>query len=106
MGKALYKSAKKGVGALLSVFRFNHERVSTSCLQQLDALEASSWTSITDNGTTSGFEVESWWHTTLYSNHVPIYSVARSAHWISYICLHKAAFGEVLHKFSSDMHSA
>ena len=31
---------KRGVGALLTVSAFNHERVPTSCLQRLEALEA------------------------------------------------------------------
>ena len=35
---------KRGVGALLTVSAFNHERVSTSCLQWLEALGANNWT--------------------------------------------------------------
>ena len=33
MGGVPYKSAKEGMGALLSVSAFNHKRVSMSCLQ-------------------------------------------------------------------------
>ena len=47
---------KRGVGALSTVSAFNHERVPTSCLQLLKALEANK---ITYNGITSSFEVES-----------------------------------------------
>ena len=36
--------SKRGMGTLLSVFTFNHERVPMSCLQRLDALEANNWT--------------------------------------------------------------
>ena len=51
---------KKGVGPLLSGSAFNHER---AYLQWLDDLKANNWTMY--NGITSGFELESWWHTTL-----------------------------------------
>ena len=44
MGGAPYKSAKEGVGTLSTVSTFNHERAPTSCLQRLEALEASNWT--------------------------------------------------------------
>ena len=37
---------KRGVGALLTVSTFNHERVPTSCLQWLEALKANNWTQI------------------------------------------------------------
>ena len=55
MGGAPYKSAKEGVGALLSVSVFSCERAPMSCC--LRALKANGWTN--DNGTTSGVEVES-----------------------------------------------
>ena len=64
MGRAPYKSIKEGVGTLLSVAAFNHERVSMSCLQQLNALKANNRTKNTYNGATSGFEVT---HNTLNS---------------------------------------
>ena len=35
---------KSGVGALSTGSAFNHERVPTSCLQRLEALEANNWT--------------------------------------------------------------
>ena len=44
MGGAPYRSAKEGVGALLSFAAFNHERVPMSCLQRLNALKAHNWT--------------------------------------------------------------
>ena len=39
---------RRGVGVVLSVSAFNHERAPMSCLQQFDALEANNY-----NGTTS-----------------------------------------------------
>ena len=33
-----------GVGTLLTVSAFNHERAPTSCLQRLEALKANNWT--------------------------------------------------------------
>ena len=45
MGRALYMSAKEGgVGTLSSISTFSHKQAPTSCLQQLDALEANNWT--------------------------------------------------------------
>ena len=44
MGRAPYMSAKGGVGALSTVAIFNHERAPMSYLQQLEALEANTWT--------------------------------------------------------------
>ena len=35
---------KRGVGALSTVFVFNHERAPTSCLQRLETLKANNWT--------------------------------------------------------------
>ena len=52
---------KKGVGALLSVVTFSHERTPMWCC--LRALEANSWTN--DNATTTGVEIESWQQTNM-----------------------------------------
>ena len=43
MGGTPYRSAKEGVGALLSVSTFYHKRVPMSCSQRLDALAANNW---------------------------------------------------------------
>ena len=44
MGRAAYKSAKEGVGALSSVSGLNHERAPMSSLQWLDVLKGNNWT--------------------------------------------------------------
>lgn len=62
---ALYKSAKLGVGALLSVSAFNHER---TC-------------NVESKSSTDGTE---WHHTT-------VTSAAHGAHQISYVHLRKDA---------------
>ena len=81
------------MGILLTVSAFNHETAPTSCLiQQLEALEANNCTQITYNGITSGFEGESWRHTTLRMAQCDgEYSVARGAHCISYVLLREDA---------------
>ena len=111
MGGAPYKSVNKGGGALLSNSAFNHDRMPMSCLKRLDALKANNWTTITCNGTTSGFKVESWWHTTLWTApHHCEHGVACNAHCISYIhLLWQMPSWSVKYytKFlTSDMHSA
>ena len=65
MGGAPYKSDNKGVGTLSSVSAFNHERVPTSCWQQLDAPKANNWTK---------YKVKFWWHTTLWTALCTIYT--------------------------------
>ena len=40
----LTSPSKRGVGVLLNVSAFNHERAPMSCLQRLDALEANNYT--------------------------------------------------------------
>ena len=57
MGGAPYKSAKKGVGTLSSVSKFNHKKAPTSCLQQVDAPKANNLT-IVDNEATTSFKVK------------------------------------------------
>ena len=74
----LYKSAKEeGIGTLLGDSAFNHERVPMSCLYALVIRQT-----ITHTEITSDFEVESWWHTTLWMAACP-----HGVHHISYVCL-------------------
>ena len=88
--RAPYKPIKEGVGTLLSVAAFNHERASMSCLQQLNALKANNRTKNTYNGATSGFEVKVWQHTTLRTA-LCMSLWACSVPRISYVHLRKAA---------------
>ena len=84
---------KRRVGALSTVSAFNHERAPTSSLQQLEALEANNWTQnkvqqnhqqvrsgvLTAHNTLNGMMSDGE------------HSVARGAHCISYVLLHKDA---------------
>ena len=86
MGGAPYKSAKEGHGCSFECFTFNHKRVSLSCLQQLDALEANNWTNSNVQRNHQQLWSRVWWHTTLWI--VPYHhkhGVARGAHCIGYV---------------------
>ena len=50
---------RRGMGALSTVSAFNHERVPTTCLQRLEALEANIGHELMYNRIASGFEVQS-----------------------------------------------
>ena len=92
---------KRGVGALSTVSAFNHERAPTSCLQRdLKPSKQIIGHKIKYNGITRGFEVESWWHTTLWTARWDAgeHCVARGAHRISYVLLRKDA----LHWFDTN----
>ena len=96
---------KRGVGTLSSISAFTHKRAPMSGLQLVDALEANNLT-ITYNRINSGFQVESWLHTTLWI--APCHhedGVAHGAHHISYVCLHKDALYYTTF-LTSNMHSA
>ena len=67
-------------------------RVPMSCLQQLDVLKANNWKTVKYNRTTSGFKVESWWHTTLWT------APCHCKHGVA--CWFVVTFSEVLQSFS------
>ena len=76
---------KRGVGALLSVFAFNYERVPMSCLQQLDA---SDLMPLKANNRTNNVEQGCQW---LRSQVTMAQSLACGVCHISYVCLCKSA---------------
>ena len=91
MGRAPYKSAKEGVGALSTVSAFNHERAPTSCLQRLEALEANNYTQNNMQRNHQRLRSRVRRYTTLRTVRCDgEHSVACGAHRISYV-LHKDA---------------
>ena len=93
MGGAPYKSAKEGGGRSLTVSAFNHERAPKSCLQRLKVLKANNWT---QNKVQRNHQQV--WSRVLMAHNTPNgtmsdgeHSVARGAHPISYVLLHKDA---------------
>ena len=101
MSGAPYKSVQGEGGALLSVSHLSGHVMFTATYS-LSSKQIIGQR-ITYNKTTNGFEVESWWHTTLWM--APCHCerrLARGAYCIGYIHLCIDAFSEVLHtKFLS-----
>ena len=64
--KSAHGWSTEGVGALSSVAACNHERVSMSCLTATGCPRSKYGTN-NNVWATSGFEVESWWHPTLWT---------------------------------------